>query len=107
MLLVSPAILLLRGTCDSLFRWLFGLCSQLLGMALNQLVSRVPTTRKDLRQRQHTIVLIEKKLSATLGRVGLSGIHLHHNTGLTAGSRYLDNHLIGPPDWPNYVTPGR
>jgi len=98
---------LLRGSSDSLLRWLFGLCSQLLGVPLHQLVSRVAVTGKDLRQRQHTLVSIENDLSTALTPVGLSGVHIHHNARLTGGARYLDNLLIRPLDRSDYVTPGR
>src|SRR5271167_2225900 len=74
-------------------------------MPLNQLVSSVPTTRKDLRQRQYILVLIENEVTATLGRVRLSGIRVHHNTRVAAGTHYLDNRRIGSGDRSNYVTP--
>jgi hypothetical protein len=92
----ATLILLLCSACDTLFCRLLGLRSEFLGMSLYQLVSGIPIARKDLRQRQHIIVLIEKELSATLGPVGLRRVHVHHDSWVTVGAPYLKNRLSVP-----------
>jgi hypothetical protein len=75
---------LLRGSSNTLFRWLFGFRSPFIGMPLNELVSRVSPTRKDLRQRQQALVPNEDEVTATLARSGLSRFRFYNHTSLAA-----------------------
>src|SRR5277367_2900518 len=73
-------------------------------MPLDQLISSVPGSRKDLRQRQHILILIEDQMTAALTRVRLGGLYVHHNSRPAFGTRYLDNGLTATWQGSNYIT---